>query len=90
MSSKPIRLRSEAEAEIEQAFEYYFRENQHVAERFLDEIDASFRKIQRDPRLSRLYEKHPSPRGGFLPVLGGLSGEGRRDPGHRDCSREAP
>lgn len=51
MSVKPIRLRSEAELEIEEAFEYYHRESPRIADRFLDAIDASLQKIQKDPQL---------------------------------------
>ena len=55
--SKPIRLRSEAELEIEEAFEFYRRESPRIADRFLDEIDASFEKIQNDPQLYPRYTK---------------------------------
>ncbi len=58
MSSKPIRLRSEAEVEIEQAFEYYRRESSRLAERFLNEISRSLENIQRDPRLYPAYTKN--------------------------------
>jgi plasmid stabilization system protein ParE len=37
MTLKPIRLRPEAELEIEEAFDYYLRESPRIAGRFLDE-----------------------------------------------------
>jgi plasmid stabilization system protein ParE len=49
MTLKPIRLRPEAELEIEEAFDYYLGESPRIAGRFLDEIASSLKKIQRDP-----------------------------------------
>lgn len=58
MSLKPIRLRAEAEQEIEEAFEHYQHESARIAGRFLEEIGASFEKIQRDPQLYPGYTKN--------------------------------
>lgn len=58
MKLKSIRLRSEAELEIEEAFEYYLRDNPRVASRFLDEITASFKKVQINPLLYPRYTKN--------------------------------
>ena len=58
MRSKPIRLRSEAELEIEEAFEYYLRESPRIADRFLKQISASFKKIQKNPLLYPPYTKN--------------------------------
>lgn len=58
MSFKAIRLRPEAELEIEEAFEFYRRESPTIAERFLNEIDASFRKIQNAPHLYPRYTQN--------------------------------
>ena len=58
MSFKAIRLRPEAELEIEEAFEFYSRESPRIAEQFLNEIDASFKKIQNAPELYPRYTKN--------------------------------
>lgn len=58
MSLKPIRLRPEAEVEIEEAFEFYRRESPRIAERFLNEIDTSFQRIQGQPQLYPPYTKN--------------------------------
>ncbi len=55
---KPIRLRPEAELEIEQAFEYYRLESPRIADRFLDDIATSLDKIQNDPQLYPAYTKN--------------------------------
>lgn len=55
MSLKTIRLRLEAELEIEDAFERYRRENPRIADRFLDDISKSLKKIQQNPRLYPSY-----------------------------------
>ena len=67
MSLKPVRLRLEAEIEIEEAFEYYRRESPRIADRFLNEIAASLTKIQNDPQLYPSYTKNTRRR-----VLGSL------------------
>jgi len=51
MKSKPVRIRSEAQAEIEGAFEHYRAESRELAERFLAEIGASLDLIRLHPRL---------------------------------------
>lgn len=58
MTLKPIRLRPEAELEIEEAFDYYLGESPRIAGRFLDEIASSLKKIQRDPQLYPTYTKN--------------------------------
>ncbi|MGA2249846.1 type II toxin-antitoxin system RelE/ParE family toxin [Terracidiphilus sp.] len=58
MSLKPIRLRSEAGLEIEDAFEYYRRESPRTAARFLTAIGASLKKIRRNPQLYPPYTKN--------------------------------
>jgi len=58
MRLKPVRLRSEAELEIEDAFEYYRRQSPDAAARFLNEIGKSLKKIQTDPYLYPLYTKN--------------------------------
>jgi plasmid stabilization system protein ParE len=58
MSLKAIRLRSEAELEIEEAFEYYLRESPRIADRFLNEIAATLKKIQKNPLLYPQYTKN--------------------------------
>jgi plasmid stabilization system protein ParE len=51
MSPKPIRIRSEAQAEIEEAFEWYRAESRELAERFLTEIGTSLDLIRLHPGL---------------------------------------
>ena len=58
MSLKSVRLRLEAELEIEDAFERYRRESPRIAQRFLNEITESFKKIQKNPRLYPPYTKN--------------------------------
>jgi plasmid stabilization system protein ParE len=58
MTLKPIRLRPEAEREIEEAFDYYLGESPRIAGRFLDEIASSLKKIQRDPQLYPAYTRN--------------------------------
>jgi plasmid stabilization system protein ParE len=58
MSSKAIRIRSEAELEIEEAFDRYQRENAHIAGRFLTEIRLSLKKIRKNPRLYPPYTRN--------------------------------
>jgi plasmid stabilization system protein ParE len=52
MRLKPIRLRSEAELEIEQAFEFYLRESSRIADRFLKQISASQENSEEPTTLS--------------------------------------
>lgn len=58
MSLKPIRLRLEAEIEVEEAFEYYLGESARLADRFLNEISASLTKIQYGPQLYPPYTRN--------------------------------
>lgn len=58
MSPKAIRIRSEAELEIEEAFERYRRDSAHIAERFLTEIRLSLKKIRRIPKLYPPYTRN--------------------------------
>jgi plasmid stabilization system protein ParE len=51
MKSKPVRIRSEAQAEIEEAFERYRKESRELADRFLVEIGTSLDLIRLHPRL---------------------------------------
>lgn len=58
MSLKPVRLRLEAELEIEETFEYYRGESPRIAERFLREIGSSIKKIRSNPKLFPSYTKN--------------------------------
>ena len=58
MRSKRVRIRPEAELEIEEAFEHYRKENPPIADRFLIEIRSSVKKIQRNPKLYPPYTKN--------------------------------
>ena len=58
MKSKPVRIRSEAQAEIEAAFERYRAESRETAERFLDEIGISLDLIRLHPRLYPISTKN--------------------------------
>jgi toxin ParE1/3/4 len=51
MNPKPVRIRSEAQAEIEEAFEQYRAESRELAERFLTEISTSLHLIRLHPSL---------------------------------------
>lgn len=57
MRSKPIRIRPEAELEIEEAVERYRQESPRIADRFLMDIDASFKKIRTSPKLYPPYTR---------------------------------
>lgn len=57
MSSKQIRLRSEAQLEIQEAFEHYRRDSPRLADRFLSDIASSLRKIRSNPKLYPPYTK---------------------------------
>jgi plasmid stabilization system protein ParE len=58
MANRPIRIRPEAELEIEEAFERYRQESARIADRFLKEIGASLEKIRRHPRLYPPYTRN--------------------------------
>ena len=51
MNLKPARIRSEAQAEIESAFERYRAESRELAEKFLAEIGTSLDLIRLHPNL---------------------------------------
>lgn len=51
MNRKPVRMRSEAQGEIEEAFERYREESEELADRFLVEIGTSLDLIRLHPRL---------------------------------------
>ncbi len=51
MKSKPVRIRSEAQAEIEEAFDHYRAESRETAERFLTEVALSLELIRLHPHL---------------------------------------
>jgi len=91
MTLKPIRLRPEAELEIEEAFDYYLGESPRIAGRFLDEIASSLKEdSMRSATLSYIYEEHETPRSWLFSVLCHLSGEGRDHPDRRHRSRKTP
>ena len=51
MSGRPVRIHSEAQKEIDEAFEKYFAASREVAERFLIEVDISIERITASPKL---------------------------------------
>lgn len=57
MTSKQVRIRPEAELEIEEAFERYRQESPAIADRFLREIRVPLKKIRSHPRLYPPYTK---------------------------------
>ena len=58
MKQKPVRIRSEAQAEIEEAFEGYRKESRELAVRFLDEIGTSLDLIRLHPSLYPISTKN--------------------------------
>lgn len=58
MTSKNLRIRSEAQEEINSAFEYYFRRNPIVAEAFLNELGSALKQIAAHPQIHSLYTKN--------------------------------
>jgi len=58
MKTKPVRIRSEAQAEIEEAFERYREESRELADRFLTEIGKSLDLIRLHPRLYPIATKN--------------------------------
>jgi plasmid stabilization system protein ParE len=54
---KNLRVRSEAQEEINQAFEWYFKRSPKAAEAFLNEFEASLRQIVSNPQLYALYTR---------------------------------
>ena len=57
MKRKPVRIRSEAQVEIEEAFDRYRAESREAAERFLNEIGTSLDLIRFHPRLYPMATK---------------------------------
>jgi toxin ParE2 len=51
MNRKSLRIRSEAQEEINAAFEYYFQRSPESADAFLTEVATSLRLIVYQPRL---------------------------------------
>jgi plasmid stabilization system protein ParE len=58
MKQKRIRIHSQAQQEIDQAFEWYFKRSPKAADQFLTEIGASFTQIALHPQLYPLYTEH--------------------------------
>lgn len=58
MNRKPLRIRSEAQEEINSAFEWYFQRSPAAAEAFLTEIGASLEQIVSHPQLYPAYTKN--------------------------------
>jgi plasmid stabilization system protein ParE len=58
MSRRKLLIHSEAQLEIEEAFERYRQESPRTADRFLKEIGASLKKIRSSPRLYPPYTKN--------------------------------
>jgi plasmid stabilization system protein ParE len=57
MMPKPLRIRSEATDEINEAFEWYFKRNPEAADALLTEIDSSLEQIPSRPQLYPTYTK---------------------------------
>lgn len=57
MSGKSLRIRFEARAEIDSAFEWYFERSPKAADAFLAEIDAFLAQIVSHPQLHPSYTK---------------------------------
>jgi plasmid stabilization system protein ParE len=58
MKRKRIRIQSQAQQEINQAFDWYFRRNPEAAGAFLTEIGASLAQIASHPQLYPIYTKN--------------------------------
>ena len=58
MSRRKLRIHSQAQLEIEQAFERYRQENPRSADRFLKEIGASLKKVRSNPKLYPPYTRN--------------------------------
>lgn len=57
MIQKPFRIRSEAQEEIDSAFEWYFQRSPEAAEAFLTEIGDSLEQIASHPQLCPAFTK---------------------------------
>jgi len=58
MRRKRLRIRSEAQEEINAAFDWYFKRSPEAADRFLTEIGASLAQIASHPQLYPVYTKN--------------------------------
>jgi plasmid stabilization system protein ParE len=58
MISRKLRVHSEAQVEIEEAFERYRQESPLTADRFLAEIGLSLKRIATNPKLYPSYTKN--------------------------------
>ncbi len=58
MKRKGIRIQSQAQEEINQAFDWYFQRNPEAASAFLTEIGASLARIAAHPQLFPVYTKN--------------------------------
>ena len=55
---KRIRIHSQAQQEINEAFDWYFKRSPKAAEAFLSEISASMAQIAAHPQLLPIYTKN--------------------------------
>jgi plasmid stabilization system protein ParE len=55
MKRKSIRIQFQAQEEINQAFDWYFKRNPEAASAFLTEIGASLAQIAAHPQLYSIY-----------------------------------
>jgi plasmid stabilization system protein ParE len=58
MKRKRIRIRSQAQEEINEAFDWYFKRSREAADAFLTEIGASLEQIASRPQLYPAYSKN--------------------------------
>ena len=58
MTRKRVRIRSEAQEEINAAFDWYFKRNPEAADAFLTEIGASLEQIVSHPQLYPRYTRN--------------------------------
>jgi plasmid stabilization system protein ParE len=58
MNRKRLRIHSQAQQEIHEAFDWYFKRSFQTAEAFLDEIGKSLSQIVSHPKLYPAYLHH--------------------------------
>ena len=58
MKRRRLRIHSQAQQEIEEAFDWYFKRSPEAAGAFLDEIDASLAQIASRPQLYPAYTRN--------------------------------
>jgi plasmid stabilization system protein ParE len=58
MKRKRLRIESQAQEEINEAFEWYFKRSPEAADGFLTEIGASLAQIVSHPQLYPIYTKN--------------------------------